>query len=38
MAAWLCGLAWPMPLQCGTWKNRFFAVTGPILIGSNKIS
>jgi len=27
-----------MPLQCGTWKNRFFAVTGPILIGSNKAS
>src|SRR5579875_167582 len=27
-----------MPLQCGTWKNRFLAVTGPIRTGSNRMS
>jgi hypothetical protein len=25
-------------LQCGTWKNRFFVVNGPIRTGSNSTS
>ena len=32
------GSRWPMPLQCGTWKKRFRAVTGPIGTGSNRMS
>ena len=32
------GMAWPMPLQCGTWKKRFLAVTGPMRTGSNRMS
>ena len=32
------GSRWPMPLQCGTWKKRFFAVTGPIATGSKSTS
>ena len=27
-----------MPLQCGTWKKRLRAVTGPICTGSNRTS
>src|SRR5882757_2297829 len=27
-----------MPLQCGTWKNRFLARTGPSWTGSNRTS
>ena len=27
-----------MPLQCGTWKKRFFALTGPIATGSKSTS
>src|SRR5689334_2788499 len=27
-----------MPLQCGTWKKRLRAVTGPIWTGSNMTS
>ena len=27
-AAWACGQFEPMPVQCGTWKNRLRAVTG----------
>ena len=32
------GILWPMPLQWGTWKERFFAVTGPIRTGSKSTS
>ncbi len=28
----------PMPLQCGTWKKRFRAVTGPSSTGSKRTS
>ena len=38
MAACASGIAWPMPLQCGTWKKRFFVVTGPMWTGSNRMS
>ncbi len=38
MAAWPLGCSQPMPLQCGTWKKRLRAVTGPILTGSNRMS
>ena len=38
MAACASGIAWPMPLQCGTWKKRFFVVTGPLWTGSNRMS
>jgi len=29
MTACAVGSRWPMPLQCGTWKKRLRAVTGP---------
>jgi hypothetical protein len=32
------GKLMPIPLQCGTWKKRFLAVTGPKRMGSNRIS
>ena len=32
------GSRWPMPLQCGTWKNRLRAVTGPSATGSKRTS
>ena len=32
------GSRWPMPLQCGTWKKRLRAVTGPSWTGSNRTS
>ena len=38
MAIMALGKLMPMPLQCGTWKKRFLAVTGPIWTGSNRIS
>jgi hypothetical protein len=38
MAAWAVGSRYPMPLQCGTWKNRFLARTGPSWTGSNRMS
>ena len=32
------GSRWPIPLQWGTWKKRFRAVTGPIWTGSKRMS
>ena len=37
-AALAPGRSTPAPVHCGTWKNRFFSVFGPIRIGSNKTS
>jgi hypothetical protein len=38
MTAWAVGSRWPMPLQCGTWKKRLRAVTGPSGTGSKRTS
>ena len=38
MAACAVGSRYPIPLQCGTWKNRFLARTGPSWTGSNRMS
>ena len=38
IAACASGIACPMPLQCGTWKKRLRATTGPIRTGSNSTS
>src|SRR5437016_2288393 len=38
IAAMALGYALPIPLQCGTWKKRFFATTGPIRTRSNRTS
>src|SRR5262245_33586993 len=38
MTACAVGWRWPIPLQCGTWKKRLRAVTGPIGTGSKRTS
>jgi hypothetical protein len=38
MAAWARGSRHPIPLQCGTWKKRLRAVTGPRRTGSKRTS
>ena len=38
ISAWALGCAWPIPLQCGTWKKRLRAVTGPSGTGSKRTS
>src|SRR5215475_4596781 len=38
IAASALGSRYPMPLQCGTWKNRFLVTRGPIATGSKRMS
>ena len=38
ISATALGSRYPIPLQWGTWKKRFRAVTGPIWTGSNRMS